>query len=217
MAAMEIIHGLYSLKPRHKNCVLTIGNFDGVHHGHQLLLAHLVAKGRELGVPSLLLTFERLERQQVLICLILVVGTTIGTLIVRPDYIAALKGSFAFGHVPEIPPWAPEGVRTQPLLKLAAVFWYVGGSVLGYVVYANGISLHGWGLTSHPQIDGIRRRAAKGRPADYLPDERIAQVVFLAERLDKPVLVEGPAGVGKTELAKAVATITGRPLIRLQC
>jgi MoxR-like ATPase len=53
--------------------------------------------------------------------------------------------------------------------------------------------------------------------ADYLPDERIAQVVFLAERLDKPVLVEGPAGVGKTELAKAVAAITGRPLIRLQC
>jgi MoxR-like ATPase len=52
---------------------------------------------------------------------------------------------------------------------------------------------------------------------DYLPDERIAQVVFLADRLDKPVLVEGPAGVGKTELAKAVAAITGRPLIRLQC
>lgn len=60
---MEIIHGLYSLKPRHKNCVLTIGNFDGVHHGHQLLLAHLVAKGRELGVPSLLLTFEPLPRE----------------------------------------------------------------------------------------------------------------------------------------------------------
>lgn len=53
--------------------------------------------------------------------------------------------------------------------------------------------------------------------ADYLPDERIAQVVFLADRLDKPVLVEGPAGVGKTELAKAVAAITGRSLIRLQC
>jgi MoxR-like ATPase len=55
------------------------------------------------------------------------------------------------------------------------------------------------------------------RSADYLPDARISQVVFLAQRLDKPVLVEGPAGVGKTELAKAMATITGRPLIRLQC
>ncbi len=55
------------------------------------------------------------------------------------------------------------------------------------------------------------------RSADYLPDERIAQVVFLAARLDKPVLVEGPAGVGKTELAKSMATVTNRPLIRLQC
>lgn len=51
----------------------------------------------------------------------------------------------------------------------------------------------------------------------YLPDERIAQVVFLAARLEKPVLVEGPAGVGKTELAKALAKATGRDLIRLQC
>jgi len=55
------------------------------------------------------------------------------------------------------------------------------------------------------------------RSADYLADERIAQVVFLADRLSKPVLVEGPAGVGKTELAKAVAAVTGRRLIRLQC
>ncbi len=53
--------------------------------------------------------------------------------------------------------------------------------------------------------------------AGYLPDERIAQVVFLAEQLDKPVLVEGPAGVGKTELAKALAQVHGRRLVRLQC
>jgi MoxR-like ATPase len=52
---------------------------------------------------------------------------------------------------------------------------------------------------------------------DYLPNDRIAQVVFLAARLDKPILVEGPAGVGKTELAKALSRVTGRELIRLQC
>ena len=55
------------------------------------------------------------------------------------------------------------------------------------------------------------------RSVGYLPDDRISQVVFLADRLDKPILVEGPAGVGKTELAKSLARVTGRHLIRLQC
>ena len=53
--------------------------------------------------------------------------------------------------------------------------------------------------------------------AGYLADERTALVAFLAARLGKPVLVEGPAGVGKTELAKALSRATGRDLIRLQC
>ena len=51
----------------------------------------------------------------------------------------------------------------------------------------------------------------------YLPSREIATAVFLADRLEKPILVEGPAGVGKTELARAFAAATGRVLIRLQC
>jgi MoxR-like ATPase len=51
----------------------------------------------------------------------------------------------------------------------------------------------------------------------YLADEAAALVSFLAQRLGKPILVEGPAGVGKTELAKALSRSTGRRLVRLQC
>jgi len=52
---------------------------------------------------------------------------------------------------------------------------------------------------------------------DYLADERISATVSLAAQLGKPVLVEGPAGTGKTQLAKSVAAATGRRLVRLQC
>jgi MoxR-like ATPase len=69
--------------------------------------------------------------------------------------------------------------------------------------------------TSAPEsVVEVREGLAK---VGYLADEAAALVSFLAQRLGKPVLVEGPAGVGKTELAKALARDTGRRLIRLQC
>lgn len=63
MRAMEVIHGIYSLKDEHRGCVLTVGNFDGVHLGHRALLDHLFARAAELGVPSMLLTFEPQPRE----------------------------------------------------------------------------------------------------------------------------------------------------------
>lgn len=61
--------------------------------------------------------------------------------------------------------------------------------------------------------DVAERLAATG----YLASRAVATTVFLADRLGKPLLVEGPAGVGKTELAKAVTEVTGARLVRLQC
>ncbi|MEE3073388.1 MAG: MoxR family ATPase [Actinomycetota bacterium] len=55
------------------------------------------------------------------------------------------------------------------------------------------------------------------RNVDYLADDGIAGIVYLADRLQKPILVEGPAGTVKTQLAKSVAEMTGSRLIRLQC
>ena len=69
--------------------------------------------------------------------------------------------------------------------------------------------------TSTPQSP--QELAAGLKRAGYLPGDSTALVSFLAIKLDKPVLVEGPAGVGKTELAKALATHLNRTLVRLQC
>jgi riboflavin kinase/FMN adenylyltransferase len=60
---MELIRGLSSLRPRHQGSVVTIGTFDGIHPGHRALIDSLLAHGRRLGRPAMMLTFEPMPRE----------------------------------------------------------------------------------------------------------------------------------------------------------
>jgi MoxR-like ATPase len=72
-------------------------------------------------------------------------------------------------------------------------------------------------LAVNPRFESVPAVREGLRGVKYLADEGIAGVVYLADRLGKPVLIEGPAGTGKTQLAKSVAEMSGSRLIRLQC
>ncbi|MDE1168201.1 MAG: bifunctional riboflavin kinase/FAD synthetase [Pseudomonas sp.] len=60
---MQLVRGLHNLRPQHRGCVATIGNFDGVHRGHQAILARLRERALELGVPSCVVIFEPQPRE----------------------------------------------------------------------------------------------------------------------------------------------------------
>ena len=66
-------------------------------------------------------------------------------------------------------------------------------------------------------FSGVEDASKRFEAVGYLPSRETATSAFLMDRLEKPVLIEGPAGVGKTEFAKALAQSLGRELIRLQC
>lgn len=55
---MQVIRGLHNLRSEHRGCVATIGNFDGVHLGHQAVFRHLREQAKDLGLPTTVITFE---------------------------------------------------------------------------------------------------------------------------------------------------------------
>ena len=120
---------------------------------------------------GLLSSYSALERQQIIICGILVTGTLVALAIVRPNLPELVRGAVRFSHLPAAGAWAPAAAREYYFLNLVTVFGFIGGSLSGYLAYSNWITLHGWGLASHPEIDEIRARASQHRRIRYLPDE----------------------------------------------
>jgi Mn2+/Fe2+ NRAMP family transporter len=137
-------------------------------HANRVIATLFIAVALILSLPT---SYKMLERQQLIICGILVVGTIIGTILVQPDLALAFRGLFSFGHFPAVPDSAPPEFKQNAWPLLAVTFGYIGGSVMTYLVYPDFICLHGWGMTGHPEADDIRKRAAAGRPADYLPTD----------------------------------------------
>jgi Mn2+/Fe2+ NRAMP family transporter len=90
-------------------------------------------------------SYQTLERSQIVVCLILLVGTVTATLLTGPDVKEILRGFFRFGHVPPYPDWLPSEIsdRSQ-LLELASVFGYAGSIPMNYIVYSNWVLLKGW-------------------------------------------------------------------------
>ena len=133
------------------------------------LWTHLIF-GAAMAV-SLLSSFQMLERQQVIICGGLVLGTMAATLLVKPDIGQLILGAIRFGQLPSVPDWGPTAVRADYSLNLVVIFGYIGGSLSGYLAYSSWVAMSGWGINSHPQIVDIRRRAAGRGGIDYLPQD----------------------------------------------
>ncbi|HUG52163.1 MAG TPA: Nramp family divalent metal transporter [Vicinamibacteria bacterium] len=96
---------------------------------------------------AVLQKYDVLEKQQVVVCLVLLACVVVATLLVGPDPRRLLAGLFGFGRVPEVPPWARDAFRGRPVaLELGTVFGYAGNVAMGYLVYGEFVRQKGWGV-----------------------------------------------------------------------
>lgn len=117
---------------------------------------------------SLWASYLALEKQQILVCGLVVLGTGAATLFVGPSLVDMFLGAVRFGHLPPAPEWAPPAARNEYGLNLATVFGYIGGGLSGYIAYSSWVGLHGWGLAGDPVA---RERAQQTTRHDYLPND----------------------------------------------
>jgi hypothetical protein len=167
-----------------------------------------IAAALGLSLPA---NYRLIERQQLIICGILVAGTVVGTAMVRPDLAAALEGLFSFGRVPAVPSSAPAEFQQSVWPLLAVTFGYVGGSVMTYLVYPDFIAVRHWGMTGHAELDAIRRRADDDVPAGYLP--RDAAAVAQIRRAASPVRWDVACGAAVLLVVSASFMIAGAAVL----
>ena len=96
-------------------------------------------------VVGMVQPYETLEKSQVMVCLILLLGTITATVLVKLDLVEIFRGMFRFGHFPPYPDWLPAEIRGRSqLLEMASVFGYSGSIAMNYIVYSNWVVIKGW-------------------------------------------------------------------------
>ncbi len=120
---------------------------------------------------SLLMSYEILEKQQVFICGLLVLGTILATIIVWPNLISILVGMFSIGDFPTAPEWAPPAAQNNYFLNIVTVFGYVGGTLCTYLAYSGWVKLRGWGLTRHPEMERLGMQLDQTLKIHYLSED----------------------------------------------
>ena len=120
---------------------------------------------------SLLTSYDILEKQQIIICGILVTGTIVATVIVWPSIGAILFGTLSIGNLPAAPDWAPSAARNDYFLNLVTVFGYVGGTLSTYLAYSGWVAHRGWGLTGNPALERLGGRIDGTLKIRYLRED----------------------------------------------